>query len=71
MYKALSKDFGPLDLAQTTLYCRELRELIAESNRNGGRGPGRKVIIHHTAPVGIYQANACVLMGAYMICELG
>jgi len=48
-----------------------MRRLVKENNMAGGRDPTSKVVIHHCSALSMYQANACVLMGAYAIFDMG
>lgn len=70
-YKAYNQDFGPVTLSQITKYIREMAELVRENNLAGGRDPTRKRVVHLTSGRSEFASNSSVLMGAYMIFELG
>ena len=71
LYKGYNHDFGPLNIAITVKYIREIHEMVLTHTRAGGRDPTKKVIFHNTSPMGMFAANSATLMGAYMIMEMG
>ena len=71
VYRNFNKDFGPLNLSHLTQYILDMRRLVRENNMAGGRDPTSKIVIHHCSALSMYQANSCVLLGAYAIFDMG
>ena len=70
-YKSYNRDFGPLNLACMTYYIRDLKNIVRDNSLAGGRDPTSKKVIHLCNAMSMYQSNGVVLMGAYMIFEMG
>lgn len=64
IYEPFNSDFGPLNLANTHKYVREMVRLLTDPRYKETK------IYHYTSQKPDKQANACYLMGAFMIIVL-
>lgn len=64
VYEPFNKDFGPLNLAKTHKYMRELVRLLSDPKYSDSK------IFHYTSTRFDKQANSCFLMGAFMVVVL-
>jgi cell division cycle 14 len=64
VYEPYFADFGPLDIGKIHLFCKELDRLLAGSSSKECK------IYHHTSRSFDQQANAALLMGAFMVISL-
>lgn len=63
-YEPFNSDFGPLNLATTHKYIRELCRLLADPKY------AHTKLFHYTALTQDKQPNAAFLMGAFMVIVL-
>lgn len=70
-YNSFGKEFGPQDLGNIAEFVKELAEEVRQNTLANGRDPMKKVVVHKCAGQGKFASNAALLMGAYMICEMG
>ena len=61
MYVPFNSDFGPLNLGQTYRFVTELQKLVKDPKHT------KYQIFHWTSTDSAKRANACFLMGAFMI----
>lgn len=64
VYEPFNSDFGPLNLANTHKFARELVRLLADPRYKETK------LFHYSSCKPDKQANACYLMGAFMIIVL-
>ena len=65
VYTPFHLDFGPFNLSTTHFYCQQVKQMIEAPEFK------EKKIIHHTSSLSKQaQANACFLMGAFMVIVL-
>ena len=64
MYDSFNNDFGPLNLAMTHKFIRELVRLMADPQYKNYK------LFHYSSNKFDKQANAAFLMGAFMIVAL-
>jgi len=65
-YLPFNSDFGPLNLAHTFRFVRELDKLIKNQDKYANC-----IIYHHTSTNSAKRANAAYLMGAFQVLVLG
>ncbi len=65
VYEPFFADFGPLDIGKVHLFCQELDKMIVEKHDETLK------IYHYCSLDFAKQANAALLMGAYMVVVLG
>jgi cell division cycle 14 len=64
VYEPFNQDFGPLNIANTHKYIRELCRLLADERYKNCK------LFHYTSTKQDRQANAAYLMGAFMVVVL-
>jgi cell division cycle 14 len=64
VYEPFNSDFGPLNLADTHKYIRELCRLLSDERYKNVK------LFHYTSTKTDKNANAAFLMGAFMVVVL-